>query len=75
MKITVAKRPTFDDVLDWFLAYQRSTNDSVCEVIVSKRFYNAVLKVSKPHMVEDTLYGAALTKGSSTAEEVEVVGC
>jgi hypothetical protein len=75
MKIPIYARPTFDTVLDWFLEFQYTTKNAVCEVRMPKQVYTKVLKLSEPLLIEDTLYGATLTKDNSLTGEVEIVGC
>jgi len=75
MKIVVQDRPTFDTVLDWFLEFQYTTKNAVCEIKMPKQVYTKVLKLSEALLIDGTLYGASLTKDNSLAGEIEIVGC
>lgn len=75
MKILVQDRPTFDTVLDWFLEFQHTTKNAVCEIKMAKKVYTKVLKLSEALLIDGYLYGALLTKDNSLTDEIEIVGC
>lgn len=75
MKIPVAGKITFDTVLDWFLVFQRSTGDAVCEIRTEKRIYTKAISVSQALLIEGALYGATLIKDNSVRDAVEITGC
>jgi hypothetical protein len=75
MKIVVAGRITFDTVLEWFLEFQRSTGNAVCEIRMEKRIYTKAIQVSEALLIEGALYGATFIKDNSVRDAVEVTGC
>jgi hypothetical protein len=76
MKIDVKFPITFDTVLDWFLEFQKTQGEGVCQVLMCKQIYIRVLKVSQGLFVEGALYGATLIKDNNVPMgEVYVIGC